>query len=274
MAKIKPVKLGGITIPTTDNPPEKKRVVEEEAKAKAKAKEVVVTPAPTEPITVEEEKVVEEVGNNPTVAPAAPQPPQKPTKARKPSSAERAVENLIRMIDTNDILLAEKIKTVVFSAFHPSERSRRIEWLNEIVTFVKSCWNTLAALIKENEPVTYKRYKFTFEIIEGAGYITIDKKVKNDEGKDEFVYVCTLMQDGFHGEGLEKTVDGTRYIPKESSIISWLYGINSMLEKFAPENKSIAQILLAFENRLHKLIDYTPTKNTTKNKHNNGKELI
>jgi hypothetical protein len=264
--KIKPVKLGSITIPTTDNPPKKEGVVEKEVKEV----EVATTPI-TEPEPPKEE-VVGEV--NPTVAPAAPQSPQKPTKTRKPSSAERAIENLIQMINTNDILLREKILTVVYSAFHPSERSRRIEWLNEIVTFVKSCWNTLAGLIKENEPVTYKRYKFTFEIIEGAGYITIDKKVKNDEGKDEFAYVCTLMQDGFHGEGLEKTVDGTRYIPKESSIISWLYGINSMLEKFAPENKSIAQILLAFENRLHKLIDYTPTKNTTKNKTKNGKELV
>lgn len=263
--KLKPVRLGEITIPTTDNPPERKEVVAEEAK-EVKAE---VTTTPTEPIG-EEEKVVEEVGNNPTVAPAAPQPTQKPTKPRKPSTAERAIANLIQMINTNDILIGEKIRTVFFSAFHPSERSRRIEWLDEIVTFIKSCWNTLAALFKENEPVTYKRYKFTFEIMEGAGYITIDKKVKNDEGKDEFIYVCTLMQDGFHGEGLERTVDGTRYIPKESSIISWLYGIHSMLEKFAVENKSIAQILLAFENRLNKLINYTPTP--TKNKHNNGKE--
>ena len=263
--KVKPVKLGRITIPTTDNPPEKKGVVEE-------VKEVEVTTAvtPTESTEVEE-KVAEVVETNPTEAvttPAAPQPPQKPTKPRKPSTAERAIANLIQMINTNDILIGEKIRTVIFSAFHPSERIRIIEWLDEIVTFIKSCWNTLADLFKENEPVTYKRYKFTFKIMEGAGYITIDKKVKNDEGKDEFIYVCTLMQDGFHGEGLERTVDGTRYIPKESSIISWLYGIHSMLEKFAVENKSIAQILLAFENRLNKLINYTPTP--TKNKHNNG----
>ena len=256
--KIKPVKLVGITIPTTDNPPEKKEVVKEEVKETT----------PTEPI--EEKKVVEKVETKPAVAPATPQPPQKPTKPRKPSPAERAIANLIQMIDTNDILLSEKIKTVVFSAYHPSERSRRIEWLDEIVTFIKSCWNTLATLFKENEPVTYKRYKFTYEVMEGAGYITIDKKVKNDVGKDEFAYVCTLMQSGLHGEGLERTVDGTRYIPRESSIISWLYGIHSMLEKFAIENKSIAQILLAFENRLNKLINYTPTKN----KHNNGKELV
>ena len=260
--KIKPVKLDSITIPTTDNPPEKKEVVTE------KVKEVVVT-TPTEPIN--EEKEVEEVETKPTVThTAAPQPPQKPLKPRKPSTAERAIANLIQMIESNDILVDEKIKTVVYSAYHPSERSRRIEWLDELVTFVESCWNTLVALFKENEPVTYKRYKFTYEIMEGKGYITIDKKVKNEQGKDEFVYVATLMQDGLHGEGLEKTVDGTRYIPKESSIIGWIYGIHSMLEKFAPENKSVTQVLLAFENRLHKLINYTPTKN----KQNDGKEFI
>lgn len=263
MAKnIKPVKLNRITIPTTDNQPEKRGVVIKEDKEV----EVAVTTTPTGPI--DEVKVVEKVGDNPTVAPASPQPPQKPTKPKKPSLAERAIANLIQMIKGEDVLVGEKIRTVVYSAFHPSERSRRIEWLDELVVFVKSCWNTLAALFKENEPITYKRYKFTFEIIEGAGYITIDKKVKNDEGKNEFIYVCTLMQSGLHGEGLERTVDGTRYIPKESSIISWIYGIHSLLEKFAVENKSIAQVLLAFENRLHKLIDYTPIKN----KHNNGKE--
>ncbi len=257
MAKIKPVKLDGITIPTTNNPPEKKEVVEE-------VKEVETT-TPTEPIK-EEEKVVEEAETN--VAVTTPQLPQKPTKPRKPSLAERAVANLTQMIENEDILVGEKIRTVVFSAYHPSERSRRIEWLDEIITFIKSCWNTLAALFKENESVTYKRYKFTYETMEGKGYITIDKKVKGE--KDEYVYVVTLMQDGLHGEGLERTVDGIRYIPKESSIIGWLYGIHSMLEKFAPENKAVAQVLLAFNNRLHKLINYTPTKN----KHNGNKEFI
>lgn len=254
MAKIKPVKLNSLTIPASNNPPEKKEVVEEV--------KGVVTTTPTEPI--KEEKVVEEAETN--VAATTPQPPQKPTKPRKPSLAERAIATLTQMIENEDILVGEKIKTVVFSAYHPSERSRRIEWLDEIITFIKSCWNTLAALFKENESVTFKRYKFTYETMEGKGFITIDKKVKGE--KDEYVYVATLMQDGIHGEGLERTVDGTRYIPKESSIIGWLYGIHSMLEKFAPENKAVAQVLLAFDNRLYKLINYTSTK-----KHY-GKEFV